>query len=353
MPQFHPLTVTDIQKTTRDAVVLTLKAEARDFDFIQGQYLTFRHDFGGVKLRRSYSICSGRDEDVLQVGIKRVDGGAFSTWANQELQVGDVVQAMAPAGRFYTKLNQDAAKNYLAFAVGSGITPVLSTLKTILHAEPKSTFTLVYANRAVASIMFRDELEDLKNRYMERLTLIHILKSDVQNTDMFTGRIDAEKCKLLFQHLINVSRIDAAFICGPEPVIQVVSGALQAQGLAKSNIKYELFSSEQSGRAHQKAAIMRATLPGGSTATVTLDGVARSFSIQPGQSLLEAGLANDIDLPYACKAGVCSTCRCKVISGKVEMLANHALEDYEVEKGYVLACQSHPLTAEIIVDYDK
>ncbi|MFT4715364.1 MAG: ring-1,2-phenylacetyl-CoA epoxidase subunit PaaE [Paracoccaceae bacterium] len=358
MPRFHNLTVTDIHKTTRDAVVLTLKPEngdAREFDFTQGQYLTFRRDFDGQELRRSYSICAGKDDGVLQVGIKRVEGGAFSGWANDDLKPGDTVQAMPPMGRFFTKLNATATKHYLGFAAGSGITPILSILKSTLAGEAHAEFTLIYANRGVTSIMFREELEDLKNKYLGRLTIIHILKSDAQEIDLFTGRLTPEKCEQLFKHWIDIKSVDTAFICGPEAMMQGISQSLQDHGLDESMIKYELFASGQPGLAkrkttNQNAGQMQAT----TTAHVTLEGTTRILQMpKVGQSVLEAALAADLDAPFACQAGICSTCRAKVLEGEVEMIANHALEDYEVEQGYVLTCQCYPVSEKIVVDYDQ
>ena len=216
MARFHDLTITDVHHTIRDAVVLTLRPDTPEaFEFVQGQYLTFRRDFDGEELRRSYSICAGLDDGVLQVGIKKVDGGTFSTWANENLNIGDRVQAMPPMGSFHTALDPKAARHYLGFAGGSGITPVLSILRTVLRREPLSKFTLVYANRAVNTIMFREELEDLKNQYLGRINVIHILEQDAQEIDLFTGRVDAEKCAHLFKHWIPIDQISTSFICGP------------------------------------------------------------------------------------------------------------------------------------------
>ncbi|MDX2484358.1 MAG: 2Fe-2S iron-sulfur cluster-binding protein [Pseudodonghicola sp.] len=357
MARFHDLTVTDIHKTIRDAVVVTLKPQQGDesaFDFTQGQYLTLRHDFDGEELRRSYSICAGKDEGILQVGIKRVDGGAFSTWANEALKVGDKVQAMAPMGSFHTPIDPSAARSYLGFAGGSGVTPVLSILKTTLSREPKSTFTLVYANKGVNTIMFREELEDLKNLYMGRLNIIHILESDAQEIDLFTGLVTQEKCGELFKHWIDIDSVDTAFICGPEPMMLGIAAALRAHGLGDSQIKFELFASAQPGRLARKAVSKDAASSANQTrASITLDGATQTVTMGKDMSILDAALENAMDAPYACKAGVCSTCRCRVIEGEVEMVANHALEDYEVEKGYVLSCQSYPLTDTVTVDYDQ
>ena len=355
MARFHPLAVTDVRKTIKDAVVVSLKPEDdAEFDFIQGQYLTFRREFDGVELRRSYSICAGRGEGLLQVGIKKVDGGAFSTWANEELKPGDTLEAMAPMGSFHTPLDAGQARNYLGFAGGSGITPVLSILKTTLSAEPHSTFTLVYANRGVNTIMFREELEDLKNRHMGRLTIIHVLESDAQDIDLFTGRVDAEKCEALFRHWIDIGSVDTAFICGPEPMMLGIAASLRAHGMDDAQIKFELFASAQPGQLKRKARPAGEARAARTTeASVTLDGSTRAFTMDKDQTVLEAALENAIDAPFACKAGVCSTCRCKVLEGEVEMVANHALEDYEVEKGYVLSCQAFPVTDRVVVDYDQ
>ena len=355
MARFHQLSVTDVTKTIRDAVVVTLKpVHGGDFDFIQGQYLTFRQDFDGTEVRRSYSICAGRDDGVLQVGIKKVDGGAFSTWANETLVPGMTIEAMEPMGSFHMPIVPQQAKNYLGFAGGSGITPVLSIMKTVLAREPRSTFTLVYANRGVNTIMFREDLEDLKNLYMGRLTVIHVLESDAQDIDLFTGRVDADKCKALFEHWIDIDSVDTSFICGPEPMMLGIASALREHGLTDDQIKFELFASAQPGRLARKTGNASSGAAAKSTeATITMDGSARSFAMDKDQSILDAALENALDAPYACKAGVCSTCKCKVLEGEVEMVANHALEDYEVAQGYVLSCQSFPVTDRVVVDYDQ
>ena len=353
MPRFHNLTVTDIHKTITDAVVVTLRADDEAaFGFTQGQYLTFRRNFEGEELRRNYSICAGRDEGILQIGIKRVDGGTFSTWANEDLAVGDTLEAMAPSGKFFGKTEPDTGENYLAFAGGSGITPILSILKTVLATEPGAEFTLVYANRGVGSIMFREELEDLKNIYMGRLTVIHILESDAQEIDLFTGRVTPEKCKLLFKHWIDISSTDTAYICGPEPMMLGIKSALSIHGLADDQIRFELFGASQQGRAKHKAAVAKAPSKGSTMATIILDGAARTIKMARDTSILDAATANDLGAPFSCKAGVCSTCRAKLIEGKVDMIANHALEDYEVEQGYILTCQCYPISDKVVVDYD-
>lgn len=358
MSRFHPLEVTDIRKETRDAVVVTLAPRAEDaaaFDYTQGQYLTFRRDFDGEELRRSYSICAGLDEGVLKVGIKRVDGGAFSTWANEDLKAGDILDAMPPMGKFHTPIDPSAARNYLGFAGGSGITPLLSIIKTVLAREPNATFTLVYANRQVGTIMFREELEDIKSTYLGRFSLIHILETESQDIDLFTGRVDSEKMDALFRLWIDAESVDTAFICGPEPMMLTIAESLRKHGLSDGQIKFELFASSQPGRAKARAVSKQAASSGNTCeVSVTLDGGTRTFQMpKDGSFILDAALDNDMDAPYACKAGVCSTCRAKVLKGEVEMEANHALEDYEVRAGYVLSCQCIPLSDKVVLSYDE
>ncbi len=358
MARFHQLKVTDVAHDTRDAVIVTLEPQAEDreaFAFTQGQYLTFRREFDGQELRRSYSICSGLDDGTLRVGIRRVDGGAFSGWANENLKPGDVLEAMPPMGNFYTPLDAGTAKNYLFFAGGSGITPVLSIIKTVLAREPQSTATLVYANRQINTIMFREEIEDLKNEHLGRFSVIHILESDAQDIDLFTGRIDADKCATLFNDgWIDIKGTDMAFICGPEPMMLAIAKALKDAGLSDAQIKFELFASAQPGRLAERRQSAAADSAAACDTTVTLDGTTRTFKMpKQGQTVLEAALDNALDAPYACKAGVCSTCRARVIEGEVEMVTNHALEDYEVRAGYILTCQCFPLTDKLVVTFDE
>lgn len=355
--RFLPLTVTDVRKDTRDAVVVTLRPRAEDADrfrFTQGQYLTFRRAFDGEELRRSYSICAGLDEGFLRVGIKRVDGGAFSTWANEDLAPGAVLEAMAPMGNFHAPLSPETPRHYLGFAGGSGITPVLSILKTVLAREPRARFTLVYANRTASSIMFREELEDLKNTHLGRLSVLHILEQEGQDIDLFAGRVDEGKLTRLFQHWIDAASVDLAFICGPEPMMLTIARGLKAQGIAEDRIKFELFASGQPGRARARAVSRAADAGEACEATVTLDGTTRTFRMpKRGESLLDAALAANLDAPYACKAGVCSTCRAKVLEGQADMAANHALEEYEIRQGYILTCQCYPLSDRLVVSYDQ
>ena len=347
MPRFHPLEITDIRRETDAAVVLSLTPQSGDFSFEAGQYLTFRKDFDGVELRRCYSVCAAPNEG-LRVGIKAVEGGAFSSFANSELKVGDVLEAMPPMGNFGAK----RARHTLGFAGGSGITPVLSIIKDTLQADENATFTLVYANRSVASTMFREELQDLKDRYLARFHVIHILEDNAQDIDLFAGRLDAEKLTGLFKGWVNIKAVDQAFICGPAPMMEAVKAGL-LKHLDPAQISIEQFLSDQPGRAAQPTAPLAGTAPRGALqATVLLDGVGHEVALDSETSVLQAALDAKLDAPYACRAGVCSTCKARLLEGQVEMRANQALEDYEVEQGYILTCQSHAKTAKIVVDYD-
>lgn len=352
--RFHKFYVTDIHKTIRDAVVLTLKPETAvkgAFTFVPGQYLTFRKDFNGEELRRSYSICSGLNDDALQVGIKRVDGGTFSTWANVDLTVGDVVEAMPPMGNFYASTDNEQP-HYVAFAGGSGITPILSIIKSGLQQNTQARYSLVYANRSANTIMFREELEDLKNRYLDRFSVVHILEDESEEIDLFRGRVDGEKCGELFKTWISIDVINMAYICGPEPMMLAIKDALQSHGLKNDQIRFELFGNAQPGRSKHRAKSVN-THNNGVAGHVTLNGETRTLVIPDGSTLLEAAIANNIDAPFACKAGVCSSCKAKILEGEVEMLANHALEDDQVNAGFVLTCQCLPLSASVVWDYDQ
>lgn len=355
MSKFYPLTVAKVRHETRDAIAVTFDVPAElktAFSYQQGQHLTLRAMIEGEDVRRSYSICSAVQDDTLRVAIKRTPGGMFSSWANEALQPGMQLDVMPPMGHFNVPLAADNEKHYLAFAAGSGITPILSIVKTTLMAEPKSHFTLVYGNRATSSVIFRDELTDLKDTYLDRLRLVYVMSREQQDIDLFNGRITQEKCAHFFQHWINVADIDVAFICGPEEMMHGVSAALQEAGLAKEQIRIELFAASipkhehkprkvESGERHQ------------TEVTVIMDGSAASFSMeQDKESVLDAGLRAGLDMRYSCKGGVCSTCRCKVIEGRVEMDVNYALEDYEVARGFVLSCQAFPLTDKVVLDFD-
>ncbi len=359
MARFHALTIAEVARETEDAVVVTFDLPpelAEAYAYVQGQHLTLRRDIDGEDVRRNYSICSGVDEGRLSIAIKRVEGGRFSSFANDALKPGDRLEVMTPTGSFHTALDPAQAKTYVAFAAGSGITPIISIIKTTLAHEPDSRFLLFYGNRSVASIIFRETLEDLKDRYLERFSLYHVLSREKQEVELFNGRLDAEMAEALLSAFCPVESIEEAFICGPGTMIEAVSGKLTDLGLPEARIHFELFTTEVQ-RAPELRPVAHGKVEGSGDAaeiTVILDGVRTRFELPyDGESLLDAALKEGLDLPFSCKGGVCSTCRAKLVEGKVDMTVNYALEDAEVDAGFVLTCQSHPLTERIVLDYDE
>ncbi|SEN67712.1 ring-1,2-phenylacetyl-CoA epoxidase subunit PaaE [Duganella sp. CF517] len=357
MSKFHPLTVSQVRNETRDTIAVTFAVppELQDsFRFQQGQHLTLRAIIDDEDVRRSYSICSAVHEGALRVAIKRTQGGLFSSWANESIKPGLTLDVMPPMGHFNVPLDAANHKHYLAFAAGSGITPILSIIKTTLAAEPHSRFTLFYGNRASSSVIFKDELSDLKDTYMDRLKLAYVMSREQQDIELFNGRITKEKCAQFLRHWVRVDDIDVAFICGPEDMMLGVSEALQEAGMPKSNIKIELFAASIPKHQHKPRALDPAAARHETEVTVIMDGSASSFTMdQDKESLLDAGLRAGIDMRYSCKGGVCSTCRCKLLEGKVDMDVNYALEDYEIARGYVLSCQSFPITDKVVIDFDQ
>jgi ring-1,2-phenylacetyl-CoA epoxidase subunit PaaE len=353
--RFYELKVSDIRPETADCVSVALEVPAdlkEAFVFTPGQYLTFKIGLAGQEIRRSYSICAAPADNELRVAIKAVKGGKFSTLANTMLKKGDMLEVMPPMGNFIPK---HLGKHYLAFAAGSGITPIMGIMKDVLQREPDSTFTLVYGNRNRNTIIFREEIEGLKNRYMDRLRVYHVLSRELMDVDLFNGRIDAAKCEQLCEKLIDLKKIDEAFLCGPEEMILSVREKLLALGMPQASVHLELFTSpDQPKTSHEKWKEEHAADEGPmSKVSIRLDGVTFDLDLAyNGDSVLDAALAHGADLPYACKGGVCSTCRAKIVEGEVEMEVNYALEPDEVAKGYVLTCQSHPKTDRVVVDFD-
>ncbi len=357
MSQFHSLTIKDVRAETRDAVSIAFEVPAHlqdDFRFTQGQYLVMRTQLDDEEVRRSYSICSGVEDGELRVAIKRVARGRFSAFANEVLKVGHRLEVMPPSGSFHVPLDPTRRGNYLAVAAGSGITPILSIIKTTLEREPDSRFTLLYGNRSSSGALFRDKLEDLKNRYLQRLNLIFVFSREQQDVDLYNGRIDADKCGQLFSRWLDPRALDAAFICGPQAMTETVRDSLKANGMAGEKIHFELFAAAGDERKREAREAARQLDAAVSQITVISDGRALAFDLPRNTvSVLDAGNAIGAELPYSCKAGVCSTCKCKVIEGEVEMDSNHALEDYEVAAGYVLSCQTYPVSDRVVLDFDQ
>jgi ring-1,2-phenylacetyl-CoA epoxidase subunit PaaE len=354
---FHPLRIKEVRKETPECVSVLFDIPEElvsDFQFTQGQSLTMRTTINNEEVRRTYSICSSPLDKEWRVAIKKVDGGLFSTFANEKLKKGDTIDVMQPVGKFYTTLNSSNKKSYTAFAAGSGITPVLSLIKTTLATEPNSRFTLVYGNRSRSSIIFFEELEGLKNKYMDRFNLIHVLSREKTDSPVNFGRIAPDKL-LELDKLILYNNCDEFFICGPEEMIFSVKAFLEAKGIEPKKIHFELFTTPG-----QKAQATKDKVQGGtdkgpkSTVTIKLDGRSFDFdlSLNDDTTILDAALKQGADLPFACKGGVCCTCKAKLLEGQVEMDVHWGLEQEEVEQGYILTCQSHPVSQKVVVDFD-
>ena len=352
---FHALTVASVEATTRDSVAITFSVPenmATTFAYVQGQYLTLRAMVDGQELRRSYSICSAVQDKRLRIAIKKVAGGAFSSWATGYLLPGSIIDVMPPQGNFHIPLVPVVGRHVMAFAAGSGITPMLSIIKTMLIAEPLTRITLVYGNRSSSSVMFKEELEDLKDTYLTRLNLVWVMSREAQDIELFNGRIDHAKTCELLSRWVDPASIDAAFICGPHEMTLAVTQALQDKGVDKSRIKAELFGTGVPNKPRTAQAVTADSEQ--CEVEVVLDGSRRSFIMaKNSSSVIDAGLKAGIDMPYACKGGVCSTCRAQVLSGEVDMDNNFALEDYEVARGFVLCCQSFPVSNKLVLDFDQ
>jgi len=353
---FHKLSVKEVRKETPDCVSIAFVIPdllKKDFEFAQGQNITIKKNIDGEEIRRSYSICTAPFENELRVAVKKVDGGKFSFYANTDLKKGDELDILPPTGKFNTQLKKENNKQYVAFVAGSGITPVISIIKTTLQAEPQSSFTLIFGNRGRSSIIFFEELEALKNKYLNRFNFINILSRERTDAPINSGRIDQDKLTDLGK-LIHYKNTDEFFICGPEEMIFCVKDFLEQRGIDKKKVHFELFTTP----GQKKSTVDSSQKPTNnegpkSKITVKLDG--RSFDFDLGfnnDSILDAALKQGADLPFACKGGVCCTCKAKLISGEVEMDVNWGLEQEEVDEGFILTCQSHPKTETVVVDFD-
>jgi len=355
---FHPLRIKEIRQETNDCISLVFDIPdqlSNQFQFKQGQSLTMRTTLNNEEVRRTYSLCSSPLDKEWRVAIKKVDGGVFSNYAHGSLKKGDTLEVMPPVGSFYTELSSNQSKHYLAFAAGSGITPVLSLIKTTLATEPKSSFTLVYGNQNRASIIFFEELEALKNKYIDRFNLIYLLSRERTDSNLNYGRIDKDKLVDLSK-LLHYSQYDEYFICGPEQMIFTTRDFLQSMAIDKKKIHFELFTTPGQSSSTQpfKANKEKDKTGPVSKIRIKLDG--RSFDydlpLDSGTTILESALQQGVDLPYACKGGVCCTCKAKLLEGKVDMDVHWGLEEEEIEQGYILTCQSHPTTSSVVVDFD-
>ncbi|WP_119157614.1 1,2-phenylacetyl-CoA epoxidase subunit PaaE [Caldimonas tepidiphila] len=355
---FHPLRVRDVRPDTDEAVIVSFDVppELRDtFRFEPGQYLTLRGDVDGQDLRRSYSICAAPDDGELRVGVRRVPGGAFSCWINERLKPGATLQVIPPQGHFRVPLDPQARRHYLGIAAGSGITPILAIMKTVLAREPQSRFTLIYGNRTQKSTMFKEELEDLKNRYLTRLALHHVFSREHMDAPLNAGRLSREKLAEFLGRLVDPKGIDHAFVCGPWSVNDEAEAALRDAGVPPERIHVERFGVPVPD-AREAAALHRPQPGDAENARVVIirDGLTREIEFRKDDpSILEAAGKAGLEVPFSCKSGVCCTCRAKVLEGRVRMDRNFALEKHEVEAGFVLTCQSHPLTERVVLSFDE
>ena len=351
---FHPLRVRELQRDTDEAVIVSFDVPEplrETFAFTPGQYLTLRASVGEQDLRRSYSICAGADDGELRVGVRLLPGGAFSQWVNADLKPGDSVQVFPPQGHFHVPFDANARRHVVGIAAGSGITPILSIMKTLLAREPHSRFTLIYGNRRQASTMFREEIEDLKNRYLTRLALHHVFSREQQDAPLSAGRIGRAKLAEFFGPLIDPSGIDQVFVCGPFEMNDEAEAALLAAGVPPERIHIERFGAPPLGGAPPHP-VLAGDAPL-ARVTVIRDGQRREVEFAASDpSLLDAAARAGMDVPYSCKSGVCSTCRAKLLEGEVRMDRNFALEGAEVQAGFILTCQSHPLTERLVISFD-
>lgn len=353
-PVFHSLRVVEVVAETDDAVSVTFDVPAElaeEYRYLPGQHVTLRALIDGHDVRRSYSICANANSGKLRVGIKKLHGGAFSTYATTELRAGDHLDVMPPVGEFTIDPDPTRARHYAAIAAGSGITPVLSLISTVLETETASRFTLVFGNRTARSIMFLEELEGLKDRYHDRFQLVHILSREGGELPLFAGRIDAAKLAELFSTVVDAASVDDWFLCGPYEMVQAARSVLEERGAAPGTIHDELFFA---------GPIDPASLPqepdaesGAITLNFVLDGRSSTVRMRPETSVLDAALAVRNELPYSCKGGMCASCKARVVDGAVEMDKNFALVDEDLAAGYVLTCQSHPTTETLLVDFDQ
>jgi ring-1,2-phenylacetyl-CoA epoxidase subunit PaaE len=353
-PRFHRLAVNDVRRESADAVSLTFAIPSEltdDYSFVPGQYLTLRTIMDGEEVRRSYSICSGPDDGELRIAVKKVDGGAFSSWAADELKAGDELDVMTPTGRFGIAHAPDQARIYVGFAAGSGITPILSIAKGVLAREPQSRFFLFYGNRSTSRVLFREALEDLKDRFMQRLSIFHVISGEQQDIPILHGRLDGGKVRVLLRSLVPASSVDHVFVCGPTGMSEDIEATCRDIGIGENCIHVERFVSGLGGKPRPKAAVAPSA-PAKAMASLVIDGKRREVPVAEGESILDAALRAGMDLPFACKGGMCSTCRAKLVEGDARMDVNYSLEPWELKAGFILTCQARPISEKVMVDYD-
>ncbi len=355
MAKFHKLEIKDIYKETEDCSVIEFNIPEdlkEEFHFKQGQYLTLRTEIKGEDVRRSYSLCSSPLDGQWKVAVKKIEGGRFSTFANEQLKVGDTLEVLSPDGKFFVEVDATRPKNYIAFAAGSGITPVISIIKTHLTEEPQSTFKLFYLNKETNSIIFKDELNDLDSTFGDRFKVFHFLTQEQSDNSFFSGRFTSEKLQKITSEIIDVKFIDECFLCGPEEMIFLIKDELITLGLDSNNIHFELFEVSEKGQDLSEDNENEGEVVDNAEVTVILDDEEFTINVSKGNSILEEAEADDLDVPYACKGGVCCTCKAKLIEGTVKMIVNNGLDEEDLADGMILTCQSLPTSDKVIIDYD-
>lgn len=355
-PRFHALKVREVKRETADAVSISFEVPEslrESYRFSAGQYLTLRATIDGADVRRSYSICAGEDDGELRVAVKKVEGGAFSAFANENIRAGDEIDVMTPSGRFLLPAHEGGGRMLVAIAAGSGITPVLGMIRTVLAREPESEFFLLYGNKTAQSIIFKEEIEDLKDLFPGRFGIFHVLSRETQDVEMLSGRLDADKLTPLLTHVVPAAEADGVFLCGPGEMIETAGRVLSGLGVDPARIHREFFTPADGSPAHApKPAHADADIDHAASAELVIDGARVSVPVAAGETIVDAAIRAGVEAPFSCKGGMCCTCRAKVVTGEVDMAVNYSLEPWEVEAGFVLTCQSRPVTDKVVLDYD-
>lgn len=353
-PKFHSLTVAEVRQETEDTVSILFEIPddlKQDYAYKSGQYLTMKFIVDGEEIRRSYSLSSAPFEGEWRVAVKQVADGKFSTFANHSLKVGDQLDVMTPTGHFKLETNVTNEKSYVFFAAGSGVTPIISMIKTVLTEEPKSDVTFFYGNKSFSTIIFREEIEALKNEYMDRLRVIHVLSRESLGNKIQKGRIDTPKCESIYDAFLKDMEISGIYVCGPEEMIYSVKESMHAKGVDEKNIHFELFTTP--GNKNNKEEVYTGKIVHANV-TIIMDGDELEIALDTdGENVLDAAQRAGADLPFACKGGVCCTCKAKILEGEARMTVNYSLEQEEIDAGYILTCQAHPISEKLVVSFDE
>jgi len=356
IPRFHRLVVREVRRETPSAVSIAFSVPphlAADYEFTAGQHVTLRTTLEGEDVRRSYSICSGPDDGELRIAVKRVEQGIFSAWLNETIGAGDEIEVMTPMGRFGLAESVGDGRLHVGFAAGSGITPILAIVRGVLQREPRSRFFLFYGNRSAEDVLFAETIQELKDRFLDRFSIFHVFSREERDRPILNGRLDGEKVRLLLRSMVPAATIDHAFICGPSAMIDDLETTLADLGIAENRVHVERFVSATGGRPRESSARPAPNAPPKHVALVIVDGKRREVPMAAGEAILDAALRAGMDLPFACKGGMCATCRAKLVEGAATMDVNYSLEPWELKEGFILTCQARPQSERIVVDFDQ